>query len=418
MSWLWLLVVAFVVVAAMNFSTGEKKIQRRIRKLYDVGDEQFVRSLGTLIGPPLRRGNDVRELINGNQIFPAMLEGIRGAQKTITFETFIYWSGSIGDQFCDALSERARAGVRVHVLLDWVGTKKMEKGLLDRLEEAGVEIQKYHPLRFYNIGRMNNRTHRKLLVIDGKLGFTGGVGIADSWLGDSEDPEHWRDSHFRIEGPVVAQMQAAFLDNWMKARGEVLHGDDYFPKLEDKGDVTAQMFKSSQGEGSESARLMFLLAMTSAKSNIRISASYFVPDDLSISTLVAAVERGVHAEVILPGSHIDTKVTRKASRARWKKLLECGVEIHEFQPTMYHTKTMIIDDCLVSVGSTNFDTRSFRLNDEANLNVMDTTFATRMIEVFERDKQRSKRITYEEWLRRPVLERIVDKAAELLRSQL
>jgi cardiolipin synthase len=412
------IVTVIVTVLALNLTSGEKKIEKRLGTLYPVSSPQFLRSMGALLGPPLAGGNAVRDLQNGDQIFPAMLDAIASARTTITFETYIYWSGVIGRRFAEALAERARAGVRVHVLLDWVGAGKMDEALLALMEEAGVQVRKYHPLRWYNLARLNNRTHRKLLVVDGRVGFTGGVGIADEWLGQAQDPEHWRDSHYRLEGPGVAQMQAAFLDNWMKTTGEVLHGEEYFPPVDSAGDTRAQVFRSSPGEGAESVRLMYLLSIASAARNIRIAASYFVPDDLSIETLVAARKRGVAVEVILPGKHIDARVVRKASRARWGPLLEAGVEIYEFQPTMFHCKVMIVDDLWVSVGSTNFDNRSFRLNDEANLNVHDHEFADRQIAVFDADKGRARRITLEEWRRRPAKEKALEWLASLLRSQL
>jgi cardiolipin synthase len=405
-------------VIALNFVTGEKKIDQRIVPLYAATDPQFLRSMGSLLGPAISGGNRITGLSNGDEIFPAMLSAIRGARRTITFETYIYWSGQVGTDFANALAERARAGVKVHVLIDWVGSTSMDSDLLALMETAGVEVRKYHPLRWYNLSRMNNRTHRKLLVVDGAVGFTGGVGVADHWLGHAQDPKHWRDSHFRLEGPAVAQMQAAFMDNWMKTTGHVLHGEEYFPPEAKAGDALAQVFKSSPGEGSESVRLMYLLSIASARRNLRIAASYFVPDDLSLQTLVEARRRGVAIEVVLPGPHSDTKTTEKASRARWGDLLRAGVEIYEYQPTMYHCKVMIVDDVWVSVGSTNFDNRSFRLNDEANLNVFDHAFALEQIRAFEDDKARSKRVTLEAWLDRPWSEKAMERAAGLLRSQL
>jgi cardiolipin synthase len=282
-----------VVILALNLTSGEKKIEEEIRPLYGVGEPQFVRSMGVLLGPSIVNGNEVVALQNGDEIFPAMLAAIRGARETITFETYIYWSGVIGEEFAEALAERARSGVDVHVLLDWVGAGKMEDALLERMRDAGVEVLKYHPLRWYNLARVNNRTHRKLLVVDGRVGFTGGVGIADQWLGRAQDAEHWRDSHYRIEGPAVAQMQAAFMDNWIKTRAEVLHGEEYFPAVDSVGPHRAQVFKSSSGEGGESVRLMYLLSIASARRSVRISASYFVPDSLSIETFIAARRRGV-----------------------------------------------------------------------------------------------------------------------------
>jgi cardiolipin synthase A/B len=412
------LITAFLTVVILNLSSGEKKISHRIAPIYSVDDEQFLRSMGSLLGPPLVGGNSVQPLRNGVEIFPAMLEAIQQSEQTITFETFIYWSGRIGLAMADALAERARAGVKVHVLVDWVGSQKMEPELLERMESAGVEVRRYHPPRWYTLSKMNNRTHRKLLIVDGRVGFTGGVGIADPWLGDAQDENHWRDSHFRVEGPVVAQMQAAFLDNWMKATGEVLHGPEYFPPLEARGDITSQMFRSDPGEGSESVRLMYLLSIASARRSIYISAAYFVPDDLSIKTLVQARQRGVHIEVILPGPLIDTETTRRASRARWGPLLEAGVIIHEFQPTMYHCKVMIVDERWTSVGSTNFDTRSFRLNDEANLNIYDADFAASLLKDWMDDRTRARQITYEAWKNRPWREKLIEHSAALLRSQL
>lgn len=415
----WIVAVSILAtILALNFIPGEKKVETRISELYAVKDPQFLRTMSQLLGPPLVAGNHVQELINGDEIFPPMLSAIRAARKTITFETFIYWSGDIGREFAKALAERAQSGVKVHVLVDWVGSVKMDDDLLNLMEDAGVELHKYHPLHWYHLARMNNRTHRKLLVVDGTVGFTGGVGIADEWLGDAQDADHWRDSHFRIEGPAVAHMQAAFLDNWMKTSGEVLHGEDYFPPLQPVGEHYAQVFKSSSNEGSESVRLMYLLSIAAARKTIYIANAYFVPDDLSVETLVRALKRGVKVRIILPGTRIDSEPVRRASRARWGDLLEAGAEIHEYQPTMYHCKVMIVDDVWVSVGSTNFDSRSFRLNDEANLNIYDRAFAQRQIEIFEDDLKKSRQITYTEWRNRPWNEKLLEHTMALLRSQM
>jgi cardiolipin synthase len=407
-----------LTLIALNFITHERKIEKRIPRLYGSDAPQFRRTMGLLLGPAIVGGNKVQTLNNGDDIFPAMLAAIRGARLTLTFETYIYWSGGIGREFADALQERARAGVKVHVLIDWVGSLKMDDTLLDELERAGVEIERYHPLHWYHIARLNNRTHRKLLVVDGRVGFTGGVGIADRWCGNAQDPDHWRDIHYRVEGPVVAQLQAVFLDNWMKVSGKVLHGDGYFPALEAAGEASAQMFSSSPSGGGESMRLMYLLSITAAGQAIRLSASYFVPDALTIRTLVQARERGVAIQVIVPGAHIDAETVRRASRAKWGALLEAGVEIYEYQPTMFHCKVMVVDEVLVSVGSTNFDTRSFSLNDEANLNVYDAQFAREQIAVFERDRARAHRISVEAWRRRPWREKLWEHTAALLSSQL
>ncbi|MBA3894803.1 MAG: cardiolipin synthase B, partial [Gemmatimonadales bacterium] len=236
---MWILLAlaagALIVLVVANLTSSAKKIEQEIDHLYQAGDPQFVRAMGALLGPAIVPGNRVRALCNGDEIFPAMLDAIRGARRTICFETFIYWSGAIGREFAEALAERARAGVKVHVVLDWVGSGKVETSLVEGMKDAGVEVVKYHPLRWYSLGRINNRTHRKLLIVDGRVGFTGGVGIADEWLGNAQDPEHWRDSHFRLEGPAVAPMQAAFMDNWMETCSQVLHGEEYFPALDPTG---------------------------------------------------------------------------------------------------------------------------------------------------------------------------------------
>lgn len=398
----------------VNFSVAEKKLKREIPHLYSVNDPQFFRSMGLLLGPTILEGNKIVGLNNGDEIFPAMLDAIRSAKTTVLFETYIYWSGDIGRRFADALLERARAGVKVHVLVDWVGSAKMDESLVAEMERGGIEFKRFQPLRWYNLGRLNNRTHRKLLIVDGQVGFTGGVGIADVWLGNAQSPDHWRDSHYRVEGPVVAQMQGVMLDNWVRTTGKVLHGVEYFPPLKSVGPQRAQMFSSSPNGGSESMLTMYLLSITAAKKSIDIAASYFVPDDITRATLIEAVKRGVRVRIITPGKYIDTAIVRRASRGLWGDLLEAGIEIHEYQPTMYHTKLMIIDDLLVSVGSTNFDDRSFRLNDEANLNVYDAGFAERQSEVFEVDLKKSRRVTLAAWEARPLPEKIWEHTLSLL----
>ena len=407
-----------LVLLALNFTAGEKKVQQQLPRLYSTAHPQFERALGSLLGPTIVGGNAVTELLNGDQIFPPMLAAIKAAQKSVTFETYIYWSGDIGKQFASALSERARAGVPVHVLLDWVGSAKMEEGYLKEMKEAGVQIEKFHKPYWYNLARMNNRTHRKLLVVDGQVGFTGGVGIAPAWTGNAQDPDHWRDSHYLVRGPVVAQMQATFLDNWLKVTGKVLHGEAYFPAIAPAGGQKAQMFSSSPSSGSESMQLMYHLAITAAERSIDLSVAYFVPDDLTRKLLMDALARGVRVRLVTPGEHTDTETVKAASRATWGELLQAGAEIYEYGPTMYNCKVMIVDQLLVSVGSTNFDNRSFRLNDEANLNVYDAAFAQRQTRVFEDDIKRSRRVTYEAWLERPWSEKLHEKMTGLLRSQL
>jgi cardiolipin synthase A/B len=407
-----------VVLLIANFSSGEKKVEHNINRLYASDDPQFVRSMSLLLGPPVTCGNRFDVLVNGDEIFPSMLEGIRAAQQTITFETFIYWSGEIGAAFAQALSEKALAGVKVHVLLDWVGSSKMDHRYINQLKRAGAEVIQYHKPHWTGLGRMNNRTHRKLLIIDGHTGFTGGVGIAEEWTGHAQDPAHWRDTHFRVVGPAVGHMQAVFMDNWIKASGNVLHGPRYFPEVPDAGDGVAHMFSSSPTNGADDMELMYLMAITAASQTIHLASAYFVPDGLAINALVEAARRGVKIQIVTPGNHIDTHTVREASRACWGDLLAAGIEIYEYQPTMFHCKLLVVDEFLVSVGSTNFDSRSFKLNDEANLNIYDRDFARQQTALFETDIGQSRRITYEDWLHRPLLEKIIDKAIPLLDWQL
>ena len=419
----WVAISVAVVTAAglllvLNFSAGEKEINQQLTRLYSASDPQFMRAMGGLLGPGIVGGNQVQELLNGDQIFPSMLQSIRSAKKTITFETYIYWSGGIGSQFADALAERARAGVKIHVLLDWVGSGKMDDALLKQIETAGVDVRKFHKPAWYNLARLNNRTHRKLLIVDGTVGFTGGVGIAPMWEGAAQDADHWRDSHFRVAGPVVAQMQTTFMDNWIKVSGQVLHGDAYFPKLEAAGTSPAQMFFSSPSSGSNNMALMYHMALTAAEKTVDLSMAYFVPDALSQQILISAVRRGVRVRLITPGPITDTKTVRAASRQTWGPLLAAGAEIYEYQPTMYHCKVMIVDNFMVSVGSTNFDSRSFRLNDEANLNIYDSAVATRQTAIFEDDLNKSRRVTFEEWTNRPLMKKAKDWLASVLSSQL
>ena len=409
---------AVLAFLALNFAPPEKQVEWQLPHEEGITSPQFRREMSVLLGPPMVEGNQVQALQNGDEIFPAMLEAIRAAERSISFETYIYWSGSIGEEFSDALSERARAGVPVKVMIDWFGSQKMDESMLSAMEDAGVEVERFHPLAWYSMSRMNNRTHRKLLVVDGRIGFTGGVGIGDVWLGDAQDPDHWRDVHFRVEGPVVTQMQASFADNWIKTTGRVLKGDEWFPPVPAAGGMPAQMFSSSPDGGADSMRLMYMLAIAAANESIDIAASYFVPDELTTRTMASALERGVRLRIILPGPHTDAEIVNTASKSGWGPLLEAGAEIHEYQPTMFHNKVMVVDGYMVSVGSTNFDNRSFALNAEANLNVYDREFAAEMTRVFEQDLAESRQITLEQWRNRPWSERIREPFVNMLRSQL
>ncbi|MBC7895552.1 MAG: cardiolipin synthase B [Cytophagaceae bacterium] len=409
---------AITILLILNLAGGEKRVRRKLPHHGAIEKEQLLREMSTMLGPTIVQGNRITALQNGDEIFPAMLSAIAAAQRTITFETYIYWSGEIGRQFAEALEARARAGVKVHVILDWAGSAKADASVLKQMEQSGVEVKRFHPLSWYHLARMNNRTHRKLLVVDGRIGFTGGVGIADVWSGAGQDPEHWRDSHYQFEGPVVAQAQAVFLDNWIKSTGAVLRGDGYFPELAPVGDTPAQLFASSPTGGSESMQLMTLMALASAERSIDLAAAYFVPDRLALDALLEARRRGVAVRIIVPGKHIDSKVVRWASKRSWGELLAAGAEIHEFGPTMFHCKGLIVDRWMVSVGSTNFDQRSFALNSEASLNVYDAGVGEALARAFERDLTLARRVTLEEWQRRPWTQRLREQLIRPFESQL
>lgn len=367
-----------------------KQPRQEVTSLYSAASPEFRQSAGSLLGPNFVPGNSITTLVNGDQIFPAMLGAIRSAKKSITFETYVFWNGEIARQFAEALSERARAGVKVHAILDAQGTAKMGMENAAMLRDAGVEVVKYHSIFFLDPRRYNNRSHRKLLIVDGKVAFTGGVGIADEWTGNATSPEHWRDNHYKITGPLVAQLQATFMTNWMKTRGNVLHGDDYFPPLASTGPYLAQAIRSSAHNAN--LDLLYLLAIASAQKTLRIENAYFLPDELVRKELIAAAKRGAKVEIIVPGKHIDQKLVRAASKRHWPELLKAGIKIYEYQPTMVHVKLMIVDDAFVSFGSGNFDNRSISLNDEANVDVLDRSFAAQQIRLFEGDKRHTQQI--------------------------
>jgi cardiolipin synthase len=382
-----------------------------------VGSPEFRQAMGHLLGPSFTGGNRITTLSNGDQIFPAMLRAIRGAKKTITFETYVFEKGEVPGAFAQALAERARAGVKVHVIVDAHGGSKSRK-YHAMLRDAGVQLQKFHPIFFLDPRRYNNRTHRKLLVVDGKVGFIGGVGIADQWSGNADAPKHWRDNHYRIEGPAVAQLQGAFADNWLKTAEEVLQGPGYFPALPPAGNVEGSAFYSSPRHGAIDVAIMYHLAFASVRKTLSIENAYFVPDQKTVDALVGAAQRGVRVEIIVPGRHIDQKAVRRASRKRWKRLLENGIVLYEFQPTMIHSKLLIADGRFVSIGSANMDNRSLHLNDEANFNVLDSRFAAEQTRLFERDRARAIRITRENYRDKHLTEKPIEAVQTPVESQL
>lgn len=380
-------------------------------------DRQLKTSMGALFGSNYIPGNKVETLVNGNRIFPAMLSAIREARQTINFETYIYWRGAIAEEFAEALAAKAREGLSVKVLLDWVGSLPMDEKLTERMRRAGVEVVRFRPIAWYSLDRVNNRTHRKLLIVDGRVGFTGGVGIADEWNGDARSPNEWRDTHYRVEGPAAAEFQAAFAEHWIEATGELLLGDRFFPEIVPEGGHAAQVVVSSTHQRNV-MHLMLMTALASAQKSIRFATPYFVPDELTRRHLLEARKRGVDIQILVPGPQTDARIVRSASRHLWGELLQAGVAISEYQPTFFHCKLVIVDDIWTSVGSTNIDDRALRLNDEANINLFDPEFARTQTNLFDQDAAVSRPYTYSDWQNRSVSKKISDWLASLSRSQI
>ncbi|HTI32543.1 MAG TPA: phospholipase D-like domain-containing protein [Miltoncostaea sp.] len=385
----------------------------------EVGGEGFLRAAESLTQAPITRGNDIELLINGDRIFPCFLETIASARESVNLLTYVYWKGDIAEEVAEAVCERARAGVTCRVLLDSVGAMKMDAAVIDRMEECGVVVRRFRPVKPYAIRRVNNRTHRKVLVVDGEVGLTGGVGIADEWTGDAHDADHWRDTHVRVRGPVVRGLLGAFAENWLEATGEVIAGEDDLPDLPPVGDGAAmQVIRSTAGVGDTNLETLYFLAIAAARESIDLTSAYFAPRPAFRAALADAARRGVRVRVLVPGPAIDKDVVRHAGRATYGPLLEAGVRIWEYQPTMLHVKTLVVDRVWSVVGSANFDNRSFQLNDEAVLAVQDDGFAGLLLESFTADIQVSEEITLDAWRTRPVTERAREAGSRLLRREL
>mgnify|MGYP002622808318 CR=1 FL=1 len=408
---------SLLLLAAFLVNLPQRGINYRFDEAPAADESGFLRFLQSLIPLRFSDGNHVRLLLNG-EAFDAMLRAVEQARHTITFENYIYWSGGIGRRFAEAFAEKARAGVQVHLVLDWVGSWKLDASSLELMRKAGVEIHLYHRPRFGGMHRLNHRTHRRELVIDGRTAFTGGIGLGDKWLGDGRHAGNWRDNHYLVEGPLVGAVQSAFLDNWLKTSGAVLASELYFPELSSRGDCHAGFLPGSPGERISTGRLMIHSFLKAARHSIRIEQAYFVPDRALRDALVEAVERGVSVEILLPGEHMDYPIVRRASRSLWGPLLQAGVKLYEYQPSMLHVKTLVIDDHWVVTGSANFDFRSLYRNDEVYLIVRDKEFARLHLDVFGSDKEKSHEITWEAWNNRSPAEKLLDNAAALMRTQL
>ena len=372
----------------------------------------------------LARNSDLYGLAasNGDQIFAAQLEAIRSARVTISYAQYFYEEGPIGREIAEALAERCRAGVRAHILLDGFGALAMPAAYRETMTQSGCEIATFRPLSpltllgVFGFGRDNKRNHRRMLVVDGQLGFTGGSGVSPKWMGDGRMEGHWRDTDVRIEGPIVSRLQGAFVENWLEATGNVLGGDSYFPPLPRRGSVSAQIVRSSPAGGGFSMYTMFLLAMSSARQSIYITNPYFLPDARMTRVLTEAPRRGVRVVVLLPGA-IDNNIVRHASRSRFGPLLEAGIEIYEYQAGLLHAKTMTVDGIWATIGSTNLDTRSFALNEELNAVLYDKDVAGRLEKIFADDLMHSRKVDYARWRGRGFFHRLLELLSLPVREQ-
>ena len=378
----------------------------------------FIRTLATLTNGQLFQASTFEVLTNGENYYEAELAAIRAAKRTINLEAYIFAKGELGDRFVNALAERARAGVQVNMIIDAIGAWSLSKDYLKPVTDAGGEVFWYHPLRWNTWPRINNRTHRELLIIDGTVGFIGGAGFADHWYKGTDKDPRWRDTMVRVEGGAVTGLQAVFAENWLESSGEILTGFDYFPFPQANARTTAMVVGSAPTTGrSTTARVLFQMLIASAAKSIYVNTPYFLPDNSARAELVKAVKRGVDVRFVVPGHHNDHLMTRRSSRRLYGDLLEAGAKIYEYQPAMNHTKSMVVDGIWGVVGSTNFDSRSFGINDEVNLAVFDSAFAQRLQSDFWNDVKQSSEITFEQWKRRPQIERAHELLGRLLERQ-
>ena len=390
----------------------------KVRAIRDVpeielGESSFFPTVEALTDAPIVGGNKVEILENGDAIFPAILKEIKNAKSTITFAQYLFKDGSLARELVQSFADRCRDGVKGYLLLDSHGSSEVPDEVSAMVTKAGCKLEFFRRIRApqvilpWKLLRYNYRNHRRILVVDGRIGFTGGYGIADTWLGDGRTENHWRDTNLRIEGPAVKHLQAAFAESWLEATGDLLGGDGFFPRLDPRGDTPAQVVKSSPVGGSFQNYLLYLLSITSAKKSIFITNSYFIPDERMIDSLLKAKQRGVRVVVLVPGK-IDHKITYRASRRYYGQMLLGGVEIFEYMAALLHSKAMVVDGVWATVGSTNFDNRSFALNEELNMTLYDRSLARHLEDTFADDLKRSHKITYEEWENRGLKEKFFE----------
>jgi cardiolipin synthase len=414
--WIPLLLLLFVIGVGIAGWLTQRVIRTDKQEAYHylnpiaVDSPAFERS--TVIVAPLVSGNSAAILNNGDAIFPAMLRDIANARNSINLETFIIRSDPGGEPFIDALAAAAKRGVQVRLLYDAMGST-LTKEDRDRLREAGVHLRKFRPLFTFRLHKVSERTHRKILVVDGRIAFTGGAGLAKEWLGNARNPKEWRETQVRVEGPVAAQMQTIFAENWIYSTGEVLIGDAFYPELKPVGTIHSQAMRTARGDASTFSKMLYYVLFQSARKRIYITNPYFIPDSQIREALTGAAERGVDVAIVLPGENSDARMIRAASWFHYGALLKSGVRIYEYQPTMMHAKNVVIDGLYSTIGSVNFDLRSMKVNAENSLAFYDKEFGSQMEAMFREDTKRSREITYKEWKRRSYFRRLIELAARI-----
>lgn len=416
----WYLAAATGLTAVFFFLIAPKESPPRygLNHAFSVADDEFLPTIAGATGAQFMRGSRIEVFNNGDQFYPAMLGAVQRAEVSINIEAYIYWDGHIGQRFAEVLAERARAGVAVKILLDAVGSTSIGENILETLASGGCHVAWYNPIHWYTIGRFNHRTHRKSLIIDGARAFTGGAGIADQWQGNAEDPQHWRDMQILVEGPAVVPLQTGFADNWLLTTGEIVTGPQYYPPLDRRGSLIAQTIISSPEAGASTVRVMYYLSIVCARTSIFIANPYFVPDDAGKDALIEAKKRGVDVRIMVSGIHNDNWLARKNSVRLYGALLEAGIEILEFNRTMLHHKTMVVDSLWATVGTTNFDNRSFAHNEENNVCVYDAAWATRLHDVFLHDVAGCDRVTMDGWRRRGSVTKALELVASFAQDQI
>jgi len=416
--WYW--AVGLGLMAAFSYLIAPKEAPPRygLDHAFSVADEEFLPTMAGATGAPFTKGSRIDVFNNGDEFYPAMLAAIQQAEVSINIEAYIYWSGHVGKQFAQALADRARAGVAVKILLDAVGSTSIGEDILAVLAKGKCQVAWYNPIHWYTIGRFNHRTHRKSLIVDGDIAFTGGAGIADQWEGHAQDPQHWRDMQIRVEGPAVTPLQTGFANNWLLTTGELISGPQYYPPVDRTGPLVAQTITSSPEVGASTVRVMYYLSIVCARRSIYIANPYFVPDQAAIDALVEARSRGVDVRIMVSGIHNDNWWARQNSTRLYGPLLRAGIEILEYNKTMLHHKTMVVDALWATVGTTNFDNRSFAHNEENNVCVYDAAWARRLHDVFLEDIAGCQRVTLERWQRRPVLAKGLEIFASLVQDQI